>query len=582
MHRVIDFKMLSTVPKSRRRRRRRHKRSVPASNTTDSNNLEVEDNESVKDKIDYNDKNKTFSPRVNSKFINEDVEIETAMLLKHLTKDTEFGLKKERAIDFFTSNLSIEELKKIESTQSKTDEQIGIMPLPEPAAESYQADGPQLASFYLSDELNFENVVVPFDRKTFISFDGHQIFSPALTLPKQLPNDLESSRNEVAFVRNAGDEGHFVKTKPKISHINHALFINRIIEEGALNWFDFNRKEIKNLCDLAASKRLIKTFCAEHFHPIDYPPTSVCVELDAFSFQDRILKVHIMYISFDTHPTFNDEQKLARELESLYEEYVAQKQSNILMKIETKLKILRHLLETVSRSSKTKVQNKHQTADNLQVHRNELKELRATWHRESSKNRELMKEILEKWTELKKLREGVSEPTTSLKLLIKVQESDIDNDEREWSQRFEMEHREMFEEAMHLYQKQKTTHKKDAKNGKKNQGEEANPNVEAILKPISSKIEQELSEIFEKSMRLPGEKIIDFELERNNTAIVKNPPKYIVRMLLDDARAQLEFPESTKLNNIGQAHCNAIYSIKFTMKIPHQIKFQVKIRNRNL
>lgn len=567
--------MLSSVQKSRRRRRRRHKRSVPAQSTVDSNNLDVDDDESVDDKLEYNDKERNFSPRVNSKFINEDVEIETAMLLKHLTKDSEFGLKKERAIEFFTSNLSLDEMKTVKASGANNDDQIEIMPSPETTAESYQ-DGPQLALSYLNDELEMETVVVPFGKKMIVPFDEQQFFIPELTLPKQLPPDLEASAGEVTFVRNVIDEGYFVKSKPKILDMNRALFINRLIEEGALHWFDFHQKEIKHLCNITMSRKLIKTFCAEKFHPIDYPPTSVCLDLDAFSVQDRILKVHIKHIYFDVHPTFNSEQRLARELESLYDEYVTIKQNNILSKIETKLKILRQLLQTVSKNKN----QKQTTLDSLQIHRDELKELRMTWHTESARYRKLMKTILEKWAELKKLREGATDPSTSLKLIIKAQEPDVERDEYEWSERFELEHREMMEEATHLYRKYKAQRKKYGKRSSRSEmdiqnadDQEETAPIEAI-KPSASKIEQHLLEIFVESMRPPGEKIIDFELENVNMVVIKSPPKYLIRLILDDG--QLDFPESTKLNNIGHANFNAVYSIKFTRKISHHLKFQVR------
>lgn len=572
--------MLSTAPKNRRRRRRRHKRSLPSNNTIDSNNIEVDDDNSVEDKIDDIDRSRPFSPRVNSKFINEDVEIETAMLLKQLNKDSEFSLKKERAIEFFTSSVSPEELKHFkyfkhrdENAEQKNDDQIEVMPSPDVAQETYPTEGPQLALSYLNEELDFEAVVVPFDRNQFISFDEYQFYLPDLTLPKELPRDIEASLGSSTQFRNVVSEGHFVKPKPSISGVNRAQFINRLFEEGALDWFDFNQKEIKNLQDIIISRRLVKSFCAEKFHPIDYPRTNIYLELEAL--QDRILKIHIKNIYFDIHPSFNEEQKLARELETLYDEFIALKQSDILTKIETKLKILRQLLETVSRTSKNK--SKKQTIfSNLQIHRDELKELRATWHRESSRNRELVKNILEKWAQLKRLKEGITEPSTSLKLLIKVQETDAEEDTFEWSERFELEHREMMEEAMELYRRQKAERKKK---GKREDDEEEDENRDQedieIVKPKSSKIEEELLKIYADSMRPPGEEIIDFELEKNSTATIKSPPKYIVKLVLDDG--QLEFPESTKLNNVGQAQLNAVYTIKFTTKIPKKLKFQVSL-----
>lgn len=607
--------MLSVAPiKNRRRRRRRHKRSIPASQATDSRPSELGgegDDDSMDDKInndqDTDRQQSTFSPKVNSQFINEDVEIETAMLLKHLTKDTEFSLKKQRAIEFFTSNVPIElksSTKRRESfTARNADEQIEIMPSPDDQTitENFTADGQQqLAADYLNDDLNTNSVVVPFQKQSYESVNQHMFYSPALALPKQFPQDIESATGAAAtattptspsaaastiVLRNVADEGYFIRPKPKISRINLALFLNRLIEEGDFRWYDFQTREIKDLIDITISRRLIKTFCAEKFHPIDYPPTSVFSELDTLSFQDRILKIHIKYIYFDIHPSFNDEQRLARELESLYDEYVTQKQNDILGKIETKLKILRQLLETVSRSgaasssggTSTKGRSKKKQSnlaslDTLQVHRDEMRDLRATWHRESARHRELKKTILEKWSTLKKLRDGIAKPDTTIKLIIKAHDVDREEDENEWTQRFELEHREMLDEAMDLYRKQKDARKKLAKAGIQTEDEENLLNAD-IVKPTESGIEQELLDIYAASVRPPGEQLIDFELERTQTAPIKSPPKYVIRLLFDDG--QLEFPESSKLDGVGQAQINAVYSIKFTTKIPHKLRFQV-------
>lgn len=589
--------MLSVASsKNRRRRRRRPKRSVPAIQAVDSKQYELGDgdDESMDDKHDTDRQHATFSPKVKSQFINEDVEIETAMLLKHLTKDTEFTLKKQRAIEFFTSNVPMDTATatskrgKNSTAMENADEQIEIMQSPDDRTitEQFPADGPQLASFYLNEDLNFDTVVVPFQKQTYESLNQQMFYAPAVVLPKQFPQDIESANTTAGqsiVLRNVADEGYFIRPKPNISRVNLALFINRLIEEGDFRWYDFQTHEIKDLFDITISKRLMKTFCAEEFHPIDYPPTSVFLELDTFSFQDRVLKIHIKYIYFDIHPSFNDEQRLARELESLYDEYAAQKQNDILGKIETKLKILRQLLETVSsKGGSTKDRNKKRpqnaaAMDTLQVHRDELKELRATWHRESARHRELMKTILEKWSTLKKLRDGIAQPDTSLKLVIKAFDTDRAKDEYEWAERFELEHREMLDEAMELYRKQKAARRKLAKSGIQTEDEENFLNAE-IPKPNPDEIEQELLDIYAASVRPPGEQIIDFELEKTHAAPLKSPPKYVVRLLFEDG--QLEFPESTNLNGIGQAQINAVYSIKFTSKIPQKLKFQVNTSSR--
>lgn len=505
------------------------------------------------------------------------LKIETAMMLKHLTKDSGYALKRERDIEFFTSGLSphiLNELTKPKHSNSEIEEYAKETETIEKSAansprETYPNDGPMLASSYLKNEL--ENIVVPFDMRTMEAYNMNQLYLPALTLPKQLPVDIESGPDGQKQ-RNLLAEGHYMKPKPNILGINRAQFVNRLLEEGAFHWLDIQRLDVKNMFDIVVNKRLIKTFCAEQFHPINYPLTHVYTEYETFSFQDRIFRIFIKDILFGVHPSFNSEQKLARELEAMYDEFVLLKENDIVTKIEIKLNILRQLLATMSKSQAHKTTSP--LFDNMRVYREELKELRKIWHDESAKHRELTKNILEKWSELKKLRENQTNASTSLKLMIKTFETNAKKDLEEWNERFELEHSEMMNEAMAVYREHKQQRKKDAK---KKKSDEEKPK-----KPNSTEIEKELLEIFTKSMRPPGEQIIDFQLDQKTDVIAtKNLPKYIIRLSMDSDH--LEFPESTKLNSVGQAHFNTTFSIKFTTKIPHQLKFQIyEKRNLNL
>lgn len=575
--------MLNAPGKNRRRRKRRKKQSTPT--TTISSNLDnVEENESNKEHEEIlNDRNKSFSPKVNVKFINDDVEIETAMMLKHLTKDSEISKKREYDIKFFMSGLSLEELKDLNKFIKFIDDKLYELDeskeSQQTAPEEYPVNGPQLASFYINDD--FTKVVEPFEKCPVEVSNAMQLYLPELIMPKEYKVDIESAINDTF---NSAEEGHFVKSKPYMWGMNRALFINRLIEESAFQWLDVRNKEIKDIFNIVLSRKLIKTICAEKFRAIDFPPTSITSDFETFSIQDRILKIYLKDITFDKHPLFNDEQIIARELETLYDEYATQKHNNILTNIETKLNVLRQLLYTVSKSASNRSQ-KSSITENLRIYRDELKEMRSIWHCESAKQRELMKCILEKWTKLKKERENVSVSTTSVKLKIMVQEPDIDKDTYEWNHRFSVEFNEMLQEAMESYREHKLLRKK-----KVNRNNEAQEQINSekgkksddtksvrFEKPNANVIEQKLCETFSNSIRPPGEKIIDFELERSGGIQNKNPLKYVVRLTLNNDG--LQFPDSSKLNSIGQATFNATYSIKFTTKLPHQLKFSVNVFN---
>lgn len=573
--------MLTSQPKSRRRRRRRRKQSMPApGNTASSSNLDVD--EPITEFVDGSENKHSFSPKVNVKFINEEAEIETAMLIKQFNKDTDFQTKqKERAIEFFTSGLSsheVDDMEKLEEEtideiQTKRDESLDVMPTPSSVPTNYPDDGPQFASSYLNE--NFDNVVIPFERETIV-FDIDRIYFPNLVLTKQLSGDVEAAAGaSLHAARNVVNEGYFVRRKPQILQINRAQFINRLITEGAFYWLDGREKEVKGLIDIVISNRLIKTFCAEEFHPIEYPVTSVYSLFDAFALHDRILKIHLKSICFDAHPMFNPEQKLAKELETLYDEYSWRTQNDICGNIETKLDVLRQLLNTVSRSNSLRTRKKSQMSmiDNFRAYRDELIELRAMLHRERIKDRKLIQSILEKWAELKKQREKQGVQSTFVKLLIKIQKPNPERDEQEWNYNFNVELSEMIQEAKDLYREQKHQRKLEAKETINDIDTEEKETLPKLSKPDSGVIEQQLFELYTNSMRPPGEEIVVFELEKSAVVSDKNLPKYVVRLLLDNE--QLDFPDSTRLSGIGQVYFNAVFSIKFTTKLPTKLKFQI-------
>lgn len=565
--------MLSAPAKNRRRRRRRRKHVLQSTEKTVSS--QVDGDEATDEPFDDVKDKHSYSPKVNVKFIDDEVEIETAMLIKRFDKNADVQAKqKERGVKFFTSVVRPHELAASEKDDAEAIDEIqqsgdDVMPTPSSAPMNYpEEEGPQLASSYLNE--NFENASVPFEKKTCV-FDLNQLYLPSLVLTKQLADDIESAANTETTDEDKIDarKGFYVKKKPQILQINRTQFINRLIVEGAFQWLDAHDREIRHLMEIVISNRLIKTFCAEKFHRFEYPETSVDSMFDAYALQDRILKIHIKTIRFDRHPLFNVEHRLVKDLEMLYNEYSWRKQNAICENMKKRLNVLRQLLNTTSNSLRKRKKAQTSVVENFRIYIDELKTLRASLHRERAKDRELIESIMKKWSELRKEYEKQNNRTPPLKLLIKVQQANAERDEEEWNFQFNLELNEMIQEAADLYREQKQQWKSDAKRA-------SDSDAQAIPKPSkpdTAAIERELFETFTNSMRPPGEEIIDFELEKGATAIDKNLPKYMVRLVLDND--QLDFPESTRLNLIGEVSINAVFSIKFTTRIPAALKFQI-------
>lgn len=564
---------------NKNRRRRRRRRKLTTANSTASKTIERDDKESEQSDESLkitNEKDKSLSPKVNVRFINEDVEIETAIMLKHLNRDSEILRKREYEQKFFVSNVNAAELLDLSRSQATINYNMyrddATKESHEPSTQEYPIDGPQLASFYINND--FTDIVKPFDKQQMSDSGLLQFYLPKLLFPRKFRTDIETpgggDDDDIVF---GPEYGHFVKSKPNVLNRNYAQYVNRLIEESAFEWLDIHTKEIRHIFNVDFSpNHLFRTTCAERFHPNEYEPLNVAFELDGILVQDRILRIDMKHITFDRHPLFNDEQQIARELEILYDEYGVQCQNQILQTIETKSNVLRQLLNTISNQSQQSVA----VGDNLRAYRDELKEMRLLWHRESTKQRELLQKILEHWTKLKKAREKATVHSTSIKLLIRSHEPDINQDTYEWNHKFSVEFNEMLQDAMILYREHKQQRKQKTK---RNNAPDTEPNdgIKSggkMPKPNANVIENELLELFGQSMRPPGEQIIDLELEQTGGILDKNQPKYIVRILLDNE--QLQFPDSQRLNSVGQAQLNATYSIKFTTRIPQRLKFLVR------
>lgn len=559
--------MLNPVIKNRRRKRRKRK-TATAATANIAIDVDERNSEHSDESLQIVDKHQIYSPKVNVKFINEDAEIETAIMLKHLNRDSEMLRKKEYDLKFFVTYVTAAELLDLSKTQSTIDykiyKDVENNESCEPSMHENIVDGPQLTAFYINND--FTDIVKPFDKQQLDNSGVLQFYVPKLMLPKQLLTDIEQPTNTIIFLP---ESGHFVEQKPSILNRNRAQYINRLFEEEAFHWFHVHTKEIRHLFNINVGQHLTRTRCAEQIHPIEYQPMDFAHEMDANFVQDRILRIHLKDIIFDKHPSFNEEQQIAAELEILYDEYVRQCQANILETIETKLNVLRRLLDTVSNQTR----NNSTVNDNLRTYRGELKEMRSLWHCESIKQRQLLQNILEHWSNLKKTRQTATIHSTGIRLIIKSREPDIDQDTYEWNHRFSMEFNEMLQDATAFCREQKQQRKKKSKrNGA--DGIDGGASNAKITKPNANSIENVLLKLFGESMRSPGEHFIDLELERTIATGQNNyQPKYVVRVLLDNEH--LQFPASQNLNSIAQASFNSTYSIKFTTRLPQRLKFLV-------
>lgn len=559
--------MLIGTSKNRRRRKRRKKQVTRSlSNSTLHNQHQSESQISpVTEKHPI--------PILNDEFIRDEVEIETSMLIKRLTKDNELSRKWERENNFFTSATGFENLdletNDDEDIETNREELLDVLPTPSSIRTTYQYpdDGPQLASSYVNDG---DESIVKLHTKFKLELDATELYFPSLNLPKW-KHDIEHVGQSDADL---ADHGHHVYEKPKVMTINRAQMIDRFIEEDSIDWLQSDNNELIGLTAFVQDEKLYKSECLHEFIPKNFPPTAVETTLVSNINDDKILKISIENIVFDQHPAFNKEQKLAREIESLYEQYTARKFNDVVGNVEMKLNVLRQLMANTPRKPSDL------TEETFKTYRLELRDLRNRLHRERKTDRDIVTDILNKWQELKKEREG-NTPRTTLKLVIKTQDVDPAKDQIDWNYAFNMELNEILQESMDFYREERRKLKNRAKELKAN-GSDANyDDIPKIQRPDSNVIRQHLYDIYKNSMRPPGEQLVDLELEKfgfiseknSDKKTIRDLPKYVIRLVLDGV--EVGYAETSRLNNNGLALLNTIFSIKFITNVPKELRLTV-------
>lgn len=572
--------MLSAPHKIRRKRRRRKKPTVPSQSGSISPTVvpdELPSEPEIPDQPLY--------PKLSEEFLREEVEIETAMLLKRFGKESDLSKRKELEIAFFIGSIGPDETVNEHNDaeiEALREESMDILPTPSSIRTTYPypEEGPKLASSYLHDD---DATIIEPIQKQKVHFDEDLLFIPDLTLAK-VAKDVESSVNG-GWVRNIADEGIFVNEKPILSSRNLNQLINRFIEDNSLHWLTSDNTDIANMIQFVTGNRLFTSNCGKKIRPILFPITSVATS-SAYVLQDKILKIQIQDIQFEEHPSYNAEQTIVRKIEKLYEEYASRRQSDIVGEIQAKLDVMRKLVTSTAQNHSDSLRPRRATTTasgdesaSNRSHRSELRDLRNRLHREEKADRDIAQNLMKEWLALKEIREKQGNNRTALKLVIKTSNVNASDDERVWEYRFNFEFNEIFEEAMEFYREERRKQKEQARKQKDS------PNFEPLQKvrrPDLDEIRRQLFDIYSNSVRPPGEQIVDFELDwRNGTVDTQKMKsatdltKYVIRLLLDDK--EVSSVKTTKMDRNGRVHLNELFSIKMVTKLPENMKIWVSL-----
>lgn len=345
--------MLAAPNKSKRKRRRRKKPSIANAVSTASAGGQSEDGsppQSAKP-IGIADELQPELPateqplfrRLNDNFLRQEAEIEAAMLLKKFSEDTDLSKRKECEIAFFTSSTGLEELAADHRTSVDIEADVDVLPTPSSVRTTYRDDGPQFASSYLHDD--DKSIVEPCQKAT-IEFDEQLLFLPDLTVAASSPTGKQDVEATLAADSrlSAADEGLFVHDGPELVSRNRAQMINRLTEENALHWLESNGEQMAHLVSFRADHWTFKSEGGRKMRPVLYPTTSVETTSAAYALQDKVLKIRIQDVMFEQHPSYSEEQLIARRVEQLYNQYAMRRQADVVSGLHAKLEVLRKLI----------------------------------------------------------------------------------------------------------------------------------------------------------------------------------------------------------------------------------------------
>lgn len=578
--------MLSAPHKSKRKRRRRKKPPVASAASAATADVQSEDGSPPQSANaigadgelppELAATEQPIFPQLNEHFLRQEAEIETAMLLKKFNEDTDHSTRKEFEIAFFTSSIGLEDGATDQRTEGEIEADVDVLPTPSSVRTMHPDDGPQYASSYLHDD---DKCLVEPYQKTSIEFDEQLLFLPELSVstekqPRQ--PDIEAVA-AAACHRMPANEGLFVHEQPELVNRNHAQMINRLVEEHAWHWLDADGQQIAHLASFLSDRRPFKSDGGRKMRPVLYPFTSVETSSAAYALQDKVLKIRIQDLLFEQHPSYSQEQLIARKVEQLYNQYAMRRQTDVVAGLQMKLDVLRQLITSSApmHSGEDSVRSSATDDSCNRTQRNELRDLRNRLHREEKTDRDILQGLLQEWRALKMIREKQKMNQTQLRLVIKTREVDAADDEQNWNYRFNLEMNEIYEEAMEFYREerrlQQTIVNLDGSVGDIEQ-------LQKTRRPDLDEIRQQLHDIYANCVRPPGEQIVDFELVKSGASdgAAKMPSdmtKYVVQLMLDDK--EVSSVRTSRMDQNGRVHLNELFSIRLITKIPDNIRILV-------
>ncbi|XP_045591878.2 coiled-coil and C2 domain-containing protein 2A isoform X1 [Procambarus clarkii] len=388
-----------------------------------------------------------------------------------------------------------------------------------------------------------------------------------LFVPSMLPSDVQNKINADTELRNLEDEGLFVGAKPYITPTNINIIENRLLQQGDRHWFS-ETGSLERLDNPISDQfyRHLPTDLETQEEPLAVfvgPRPSEC--LQTMSPDDGgVLDVELAQLTFTHHPLFSPEHVSASQLTQAYNTYVERAAAGVTKILQNKLLVLRQSLAKLrqikpnSRRQYKSVNEEIDSVRRLEIYRQEIRDCREEFNTEAERDRILLANILKIWKNIKHVRRSNKYYSTSLKLIIRKENVNKEDEEERRKEELEEEFKELLEEYEEDYEKKmkkyekemtewKATHKKKKEAKKRQQKRQKSvldedfegsllqaAQDETILsspeaakpqppKPIDKqKVQLEVLEVFSRTRRPPGEPILQLELSQSSSVTDNN------------------------------------------------------------
>lgn len=283
------------------------------------------------------------------------------------------------------------------------------------------------------------------------------------------------------------------------------------------------------------------------------------------------LDLHISQIQFYHHPLFSVEHVFERKLLELYQKYKDKVVNNNLERINKKLDFQRN-----------KTYTDYSDAD-ITNHFREIKRLRDLQISESHEYRQLLKNILQTWKIIKKLRRDKNFSNTRTKMIIYKKKCNYEAERKTYEELVNTITTEIIREKMDEYQQKLQKYKNDLKIWHDDK------TVKRPKKPHNEIDEEEVRDIVTTDImgafKPPGEPIITVDIQADNeiTGKVENELEDLRRQTLASTKVYLKIlfngievcrSKQIDMNDTFICKFNETFSLQFE-DMPNNIVIQI-------